>query len=90
MWAHVPLLLAEKLGQGQSAMNKRSCSKKEIYVTIVPMVKYMEILQIYNTVVPLLVATLSNKAINLCHYYYQMHLLVPLTKGHLSNVATIS
>ncbi len=35
-------------------------------------------------------ATLSNKAINLCHYYYQMYLLLPLTKGHLSNVATIS
>ncbi len=32
-------------------------------------------------------ATLSNKALYLCHFYYQMHLLVPLTKDHLSNVA---
>ncbi len=37
-------------------------------------------------------ATLSNKEINLCRYYYRMHLLLPLTKGYmyLSNVATNS
>ncbi len=34
-------------------------------------------------------ATVSNEAINICRYYYHMYLLVPLTKGHLSNVATI-
>ncbi len=48
-------------------------------------------------VVAVLVATLnrtplSNKAINLCHHYYtvSMHLLLLLTKGHLSIVAIIS
>ena len=36
-------------------------------------------------------ATLSNKATNLWRYYKQQCiLLLPLTKGHLSNVATIS
>ncbi len=44
-------------------------------------------------VIPLLVATLTevtltNVAINLCRYYHQANLLLPLTKGHLSNVAT--
>ena len=34
----------------------------------------------------------ANKAINLLllAYYYKMYLLLPLAKGHLSNVATIS
>ncbi len=34
--------------------------------------------------------TLSNKAINLYSHYYTMYSLLPLTKGHLPNVATIS
>ncbi len=37
------MLLAEKLGRGNNAINKRSSLKKEIYCVMVPMVKYTEI-----------------------------------------------
>ncbi len=46
--AHAPLLLAEMLGHGQSAISKRSSFDKGIYGTIVPIVKYREIFQVYN------------------------------------------
>ena len=32
----------------------------------------------------------SNVATNLCHYYCKIQLVIPLIKGHLSNVAIIS
>ncbi len=44
--AHAPLLLAEKLSRGQSAINKGQ--RIETYCMIVSVVKYREIFQVYN------------------------------------------